>query len=118
MKADEFLKWGAILGGVYLAYEIVQKLGSIGHTASEVGSQVAELGDRMADPTNATWVSWYDPTTRTVFFYVLTFPDGSQHWIWGSSVNADGTFVWGDNYTYRIGTDRAGGLRAYPYQVT
>jgi len=32
VKADEFLKWGAILGGVYLAYEIVQKLGSIGHT--------------------------------------------------------------------------------------
>jgi hypothetical protein len=36
--------------------------------------------------------------------------------LWNSSVQTDGTFVWNDGQTYRIGTDKAGGLRAYLYQ--
>lgn len=112
MKTDELIKWGVLAGGLYLAYELVSKLGEVGKTASEMGSQVAELGDTMPDPTNLTWAGWYDPTQRTVFFYVLTFPDGSQHIIWNSSVNPDGTLEF-DGDLYRIGVDKAGGLRAY-----
>lgn len=115
VKVEEVLKWAAILGGVYLVYQLLQKVGQIGHTAGDIGNQFAELGDHSADPDNLTFASWYDPTQRTVFFYVLTFPDGSQHWIWNSSVSPDGTFQWDDGALYRIGVDRAGGLRAYGY---
>lgn len=116
MNIEDALKWAVLGGGVYLLYELVQGVKGVGHTAGEMGDQLAELGDSSADPTNATFYSWYDPTTRTVFFYVLTFPDGSHHVLWNSSVNQDGTFVWDDGQTYRIGNDKAGGLRAYPYQ--
>jgi hypothetical protein len=116
MKVEDALKWGVVAGGLYLVYELVNGLKQVGHTAGEMGSQVAELGDSTADPDSATFYSWYDPTTRTVFLYVLTFPDGNHHVVWNSSVHTDGTFIWNDGQTYRIGNDKAGGLRAYLYQ--
>jgi hypothetical protein len=119
MKATDFeelLKWGAILGGVYLVYQIMQKIGAVGQTAAEIGSEVNELADTTADPAGVTWAAWYDPTQRNVFFYILTFPDGNHHMVWSSSVQTNGTFVWNDGQTYRIGRDKAGGLRSYLYQ--
>jgi hypothetical protein len=88
----------------------------VGHTAADIGSQVSELADTTPDPAGVTWAAWYDPTQRNVFFYILTFPDGNHHMVWSSSVQTDGTFVWNDGQTYRIGTDKAGGLRSYLYQ--
>lgn len=113
MKASDFaeiIKWGVI--GV-IAYEVYKKVSSVGQTATDIGNQVSELGDTTADPQGLTFASWYDPTQRTVFFYWLTFPDGNHHLVWSSSVAADGTFVFSDGTEYRIGVDKAGGLRAY-----
>lgn len=72
----------------------------------------AAVADSSPDATNATWSSWYDPTSRTVFFYWLTFPDGSSHFIGAGSVNSDATFDY-NGTVYRIGNSKAGDLRAY-----
>lgn len=113
-KLDEVMKWGAILIGLYFVYSLFQKAKQIGATATDIGNQVAEIGDSTADPSNATFASWYDPTQRSVFVYYLTFPDGNHHFVWASGVATDGTFTYsGDGMPYRIGVDKAGGLRAY-----
>jgi hypothetical protein len=72
----------------------------------------AAVADSSPDATNATWASWYDPTSRTVFFYWLTFPDGSSHFIGAGSVGSDATFDY-NGTVYRIGNSKAGDLRAY-----
>lgn len=74
----------------------------------------AAIADSSPDASNATWSSWYDPTQRTVWFYWLTFPDGSSHFIGAGSVNSDATFDY-NGAGYRIGNSKAGDLRAYPY---
>lgn len=99
---------------LYLLYGLVAGFDKAKKTATSMYDQTGELFDRSPDPTGDTFVSWYDPTQRIVFFYYLTFPDGSQHFVWASDVNTDGTFVSNDTL-YRIGTDRSGGLRAYDY---
>lgn len=82
-------------------------------TASTVfGSTGNALADNQSDTGTDTLASWYDPTLRTVFFYYLTFPDGNHHFVGASAVATDGTFV-KDTLSYRIGTSRAGDLRAY-----
>jgi hypothetical protein len=73
----------------------------------------AAVADSAPDATNATWMSWYDTTSRTVFFYWLTFPDGSSHFIGAGSVASDATFDY-NGTGYRIGNSKAGDLRAYP----
>jgi hypothetical protein len=117
MKVETAIQYALLAGGLYLAYELTKGFKQIGATAGDIGNQVAELGDSTADPNNSTFASWYDPTTRTVFFYWLTFPNGTHHMVWNSSVQTDGTFTWDDSQTYRIGNDKAGGLRAYLYQL-
>lgn len=72
----------------------------------------AAIADSSPDASNATWASWYDPTSRTVFFYWLTFPDGHSHVIGAGSVGSDATFDYNGS-VYRIGTSKAGDLRAY-----
>lgn len=72
----------------------------------------AAVADSSPDATNATFASWYDPTSRTVLFYWLTFPDGSSHFIGAGSVGSDATFDY-NGTAYRIGNSKAGDLRAY-----
>lgn len=85
--------------------------------ASSVSQASAAIADGSPDASGATFASWYDPTARTVFFYWLTFPDGTHHFIGAGSVGADGTFD--DNGTpYRIGNSKAGDLRAYAYDAS
>ena len=81
-----------------------------------ISSDLAGLGDFSPDTTNSTFVSWYDPTQRTVFFYYPTFPDGSKHIIGAGSINSDGTFDY-DGNGYRLGNAKAGDVRAYPYDI-
>lgn len=109
---EMLLKWAVIGGGVVLAFLVYNKLSSVGKTIGDMGSQAGELGDSTADPGGATFANWYDPTSRVVFFYWLTFPDGNHHLVWNSSVAVDATFSY-DNGNYRIGVDKSGGLRAY-----
>lgn len=113
MKTDDLIKYGLIAGGLYLAYQIWKTVSKVGETASDMSSQVAELWDTTADPEGSTFAAWYDPTQRAVLFYWLTFPDGSHHQVWPSSVDPTGVFTFSDGLLYRIGTDKAGGLRAY-----
>jgi hypothetical protein len=77
----------------------------------------AALADSAPDAGGATFASWYDPTARTVFFYWLTFPDGNSHLIGAGSVASDATFDY-DGTGYRIGTSKAGDLRAYAWDPT
>jgi hypothetical protein len=112
MKLEETLKWGAILGGVYVAYRVFKGVESVGKSTVDWYNQTAEIFDFTPDYNNSTWVSWFDPTERPVAFYWLTFPDGVHHFIWSSTVQADGSFYY-DDIAYRIGIDKAGGLRAY-----
>src|ERR1700745_3878087 len=112
VKLEETLKWGAILGGVYLAYKAYQGVASVGKGVADTYNQYAEIFDFTPDYANTTWVSWFDPTLRPVLFYWLTFPDGAHHWVWSSDVQADGSFYY-ENMPYRIGVDKSGGLRAY-----
>jgi hypothetical protein len=79
-----------------------------------LGQSLTAVTDTQTDPGTDTLASWYDPTQRTVFFYYLTFPDGTSHFVGASSVNTDGTFIY-SQITYRIGTSKAGDLRAYPW---
>jgi len=108
----------AIIAGVgiggYLLYEFFQGAKKPLQTVASIANQTSELFDTTPDPGAQTFASWYDPTQRIVFFYYLTFPDGSQHFVWASDVNQDGTFTY-DGALYRIGTDNSGGLRAYSY---
>jgi hypothetical protein len=113
-NTETFIKYAVWGGALYLAYQIFNRLSSVGKTASDMADQAGELFDFTADPNAQTFASWYDPTQRTVFFYWLTFPDGVHHAVWSSDVNTDGTFSQ-DGVLYRIGTDKAGGLRAYQY---
>lgn len=112
MKTDDLIKYGVWGAALYLVYKIFDQVEKVGKTASDMTNQVAEVFDTTADPDNNTWASWYDPTQRVVFFYWLTFPDGNHHMVLSGDVNTDGTFSDGDT-TYRIGVDKAGGLRAY-----
>ena len=77
----------------------------------------AAIADSAPDASGATFASWYDPTARTVFFYWLTFPDGSSHFVGAGSVGSDGTFDY-NGAPYRIGNSKAGDLRAYSYDDT
>lgn len=112
MKLEETLKWGAIAGGVYVVWSLMKKVESVGKSVSDTYNQTAEIFDFTPDFNNTTWASWFDPTERPVVFYWLTFPDGVHHWVWSSDVQADGSFYYNDT-PYRIGVDKAGGLRAY-----
>jgi glutamine cyclotransferase len=86
-------------------------------SASDSISQAsAAIADSSPDANGATFSSWYDPTQRTVWFYWLTFPDGSSHFIGAGSVNSDGTFDYNGD-PYRIGNSKAGDLRAYAYDT-
>jgi hypothetical protein len=85
--------------------------------ANAIGQAGAALTDSSPDASGATWVSWYDPTQRTVLFYYLTFPDGGSHFVGAGSVQSDGTFDYSGT-GYRIGNSKAGDLRAYPYEET
>lgn len=114
MKTDDLIKYAVWGVGLYLAYEIFNKVASVGKTAGDVGNQLSEVFDVTADPNASTFASWYDPTQRVVFFYWLTFPDGNHHMVMSGDVNTDGTFSTSDG-NYRIGTDKSGGLRAYIY---
>jgi hypothetical protein len=82
--------------------------------ATGLPQAAAAIADSSPDATGATFASWYDPTARTVFFYWLTFPDGSSHIIGAGSVGSDGTFDY-NGQGYRIGNSKAGDLRAYAY---
>lgn len=114
----------AALGlGAYVIYTVVSGVKKLGAplvdaaaAAGQMGAQSGELLDSMSDPTGQTFVGWYDPATRSVLFYWLTFPDGNHHLVWGSSVLPDGSFQQ-DSQLYRIGVDKAGGLRAYAMPV-
>lgn len=114
-----------LLAGIALAGYVLYKvfgaaktltapLVAAGQAGADIYNQTSELGDTTPDPTANTWASWYDPTQRSVFVYVLTFPDGNHHVIFGSDVQADGTLMYA-GALYRIGLDKAGGLRAYEY---
>lgn len=96
------------------AQTVAQGAAAVGQGAANIYNQTSELLDTSPDPNAATWASWYDPTQRSVFVFVLTFPDGSHGVVWGSSVQPDGTFTSSGNL-YRIGNDKSGGLRAYDY---
>ncbi|MGH8210653.1 MAG: hypothetical protein ACREU6_13875, partial [Steroidobacteraceae bacterium] len=54
---------------------------------------------------------------RTVFFYWLTFPDGTSHFVGAGSVASDATFDY-NGTGYRIGNSKAGDLRAYAFDAT
>ncbi len=115
------------------AYFLLKKIGSdtttaLGKAAKWVGDNtgIVAAGDAISQASAAiidsqpdsgmdTWASWYDPTTRSVFFYYLTFPDGNSHFVGGSSVATDATFIYSDGNTYRIGNSKLGDLRAYPW---
>jgi hypothetical protein len=114
---ERLLQWAVIGGIVYVAYKALGGIEKIGAGAVDMGNQAAEVLDFTADPNNQTFSAWYDPRIRNVFFYWLTFPDGVHHWVWSSNVQTDGTFVFDDGQRYRIGVDRAGGLRAYGYSA-
>lgn len=114
-EVERLVQWLVIGGITYVAYKVLGGIQKIGQGAVDMGNQAAEVFDFTSDPHNLTFAAWYDPQTRNVLFYWLTFPDGVHHWVWSSSVQADGTFVYDDSQRYRIGVDRAGGLRAYAY---
>ena len=82
--------------------------------ATGLTQDAAALADSSPDTSGDTWASWYDPTQRTVWFYYLTFPDGSSHFVGAGSVNSDATFDY-DGMMYRIGNSKAGDLRAYTW---
>ena len=96
-----------------LATKLVDASG-LGSVSDSLSQATAALSDSQQDTGTNTLASWYDPTQRTVFFYYLTFPDGTSHFVGASSVATDGTFT-RDTVGYRIGTSRAGDLRAYPW---
>lgn len=114
------------------AYFLIKKIGSdttsalgkgakwfgdhTGLTAAgdSIGTFFNAVADSSPDGGTDTLASWYDPTQRSVFFYDLTFPDGQSHFVGGSSVNPDGTFI-RSGITYRIGNSKMGDLRAYPW---
>lgn len=114
MKSDDLIKYAVWGAGIYLAYQLVNGIKSVGKTASDMAAQAGELMDTTADPDGSTLASWYDPTQRIVFFYWLTFPDGNHHMVMSGDVNTDGTFSTSDG-NFRIGVDKSGGLRAYSY---
>lgn len=111
----QIVQLAAIGAGVYFVYELLSALRKPAEQGKSIYDQASELFDTMPDPSAASFASWYDPTQRIVFFYYLTFPDGSQHTVWASSVQSDGTFIGSDGALYRIGNDKSGGLRAYAY---
>lgn len=90
----------------------VKSLASDVANATGLPQAFAAVADSSPDATNATFVSWYDPTARTAWFYWLTFPDGNSHFVGAGSVNSDGTFDY-NGTGYRIGNSKAGDLRAY-----
>jgi hypothetical protein len=94
-----------------LATKLVDATGLSSASAS-LGQAGAAIADSSPDTDGSTWSSWYDPTARTVFFYWLTFPDGTHHFVGAGSVASDATFDY-DGVAYRIGNSKAGDLRAY-----
>jgi hypothetical protein len=92
----------------------VKSLATAAANATGLPQAFAAIADSSPDQAGATWASWYDPTARTVFFYWLTFPDGSSHLIGAGSVGSDATFDY-NGTGYRIGNSKAGDLRAYTY---
>lgn len=90
----------------------VKSFATAAANATGLPQAFAAVADSSPDADGSTWASWYDPTARSVFFYWLTFPDGSSHFIGAGSVGSDGTFD-SDGTLYRIGTSKAGDLRAY-----
>lgn len=119
--SQDYVLLGLLAIGGYVLYKVFSGVEKIASGAAAAGAQVADVYDQASevfdttpDPSAATWVGWYDPTQRSVFVYVLTFPDGSHGIVWGHDVQSDGTFV-KNNSLYRIGTDKSGGLRAYQY---
>lgn len=110
------------IAGYVIVKKIVSDVGSgakkLGQAAvdavTNTADQAGELVVAAPDPTGATFVKWYDPTQRTVFFYWIPFPDGTHHIVGAGSVQSDGTFDY-DGAPYRIGYDKVGDLRAYTY---
>lgn len=118
---QDYVLLGFLALGGYVLYNVFSGVKTLGKGIAAAGAEVADIGaqtgeffDTMQDPSAQTWAQWYDPTQRSVFVYVLTFPDGNHHLVWGHDVQADGTFTF-SNGLYRIGTDKTGGLRAYKY---
>ena len=95
----------------------VKSLATEAANATGLPQAFAAVADSSPDQSGATFASWYDPTARTVFFYWLTFPDGSSHLIGAGSVGSDGTFDY-NGAGYRIGNSKAGDLRAYSYDAS
>lgn len=85
------------------------------HAVTGTADQAGELLSASPDPDGATFVKWYDPTQRSVFFYWIPFPDGAHHFVGAGSVRSDATFDY-DGTSYRIGLDKIGDLRAYLWE--
>ncbi|HXI52368.1 MAG TPA: hypothetical protein VNH84_12710 [Candidatus Saccharimonadales bacterium] len=95
----------------------VKSLATAAANATGLPQAFAAVADSSPDTSGATFASWYDPTARTVFFYWLTFPDGSSHFVGAGSVGSDASFDY-DGTGYRIGNSKAGDLRAYAWDGT
>jgi hypothetical protein len=111
-----------VVAGYFVVKKIISDVGSgvknLGKAAADAvtstADQAGELLVAAPDATGESFVKWYDPTQRTVFFYWIPFPDGTHHIVGAGSVQSDGTFDY-NGTQYRIGYDKVGDLRAYAY---
>jgi hypothetical protein len=109
-----------LVGAYFIVKKIISDVGSgvknLGTAAVDAVTSTADRAGELIvaapDQTGSTFVKWYDPTQRTVFFYWIPFPDGTHHIVGAGSVQSDGTFDY-DGTNYRIGYDKVGDLRAY-----
>lgn len=114
-----------VVGAYFLVKKIIADVKSgvtnlgtaAAHAIGSTADQAGELFSASPDPDGSTFVKWYDPTERSVFFYWIPFPDGAHHFLGAGSVLSDGTFDY-DGVGYRIGYDKIGDLRAYPWDNT
>jgi hypothetical protein len=84
---EKILTWGAIFGGLFLAYKVYSGVKAVtdaaGNAINTVGSAIGSGLFRMFGPEDRTDSTYYMPV----------FPDGKSHAVPASRVNAAGRFT-------------------------